>query len=251
MPWNRLGNPHSSGLPLSVVRWSISCPSTAGSNPGGQARNSLLLRKDVETNAGGSSFSQLVFSNLSRWRWPSSRKTCICCWQRAGSGVGAAAWTPASTDPLQMPSSECSGNVFTSEAWERMLYFGSFPSLFGWELLAGIGAELMLFNMLLGILFRITPSVRASECKWIYQFLKYQLKKKYACDIKNLIQAPCSAQLLFKIYHWKRRIISKACSKFLKKSPLFRASPISVWKQYFWLYRLNINRYNNKAFCWY
>lgn len=122
--------------------------------------------------------SSAGISNLSQWRWRSSRKTCICCWRRAGDGLGAAAWAPAVTDPLQMPISGRSGNVFTSEAWERMLCFGRFPSLFGWELLAGIGAELILFSMLLGILFWITPSVQASECKWIYQFLKYQLKKK-------------------------------------------------------------------------
>lgn len=136
-----------------------------------------------------------------------------------GPGWVAAAWTPAYTEPLQVSTCGCSG-VFTLERPVcGCCILKAFPHYLDESCLQVIGAEMILFSMLLSILLWITPSVQACECKWIYQFLKYKLKK-YACDIKNAIQAPSAAHLLFEIYHWKCRIISKACSKFLKKIPI-------------------------------
>lgn len=110
--------------------------------------------------------------------------------------------------------------IFTLErpVWEGCI-LKAFSRYLDESCLQGIGAEMILFSMLWSILLWITPSGRACECKWIYQFLKYKLIKN-ACDFKNPIQAPSAAQLWFATYRRKSRIISKACSKLLKKIPI-------------------------------
>lgn len=77
--------------------------------------------------------------------------------------------SPPATAPVMFSPSKglCEDAVF----WKLSLLF-----LDG-SCLQRIGAEMILFSMLLSILLQITPSVQASECKWIYQFLKYKLKK--------------------------------------------------------------------------
>lgn len=110
-------------------------------------------------------------------------------------------WLQPHPEPPQMSKCKYSGDIFTLEkpVWGCCI-LKAFPHYLDESCLQGIGAKMILFSMLFSILLRITPSVQACECKWIFQFLKYKLKK-YPCDIKNPIRAPSAARLLFAIYH--------------------------------------------------
>ena len=159
--------------------------------------------------------------------------------------------TAEGRDRLCTSTRECSGNVFALERPLRGCGISkAFPHYLDESCLQRIGAEIILFSMLLSILLRITPSVQASECKWLYQFLKYKLKKKKynAPDIKNPMQAPSPAQLLSEFYYWKYRIISKACSKFLKKIPIISSFTSLCMKTILLAFYLNISRYCTKYF---
>lgn len=114
----------------------------------------------------------------------------------------------------------CPGNVFTLKRSEWACFISkAFPRCFDETCLQQKGAKMILFSMLLSILLRITPSVQARECKWIYQFLKYKLKTMHVI-LKNPIQAPLGTCLLLEICYWKSRIIPSACSNFIKELPI-------------------------------
>lgn len=87
--------------------------------------------------------------------------------------------------PVQVPTPSAQVMLSTLERPLRGCgVLEAFPCCLDESCLQGIGAEMILFSMLLSILLRITPSVQASECKWLHQFFKYKLKKeknKNAC----------------------------------------------------------------------